>query len=71
MAQILSVGESTPGDFQLLHKAAFSEYMKEKSEKSKLNQLQYKSLHLQPLKLYIHRKKTPILTPSKGTSCQE
>ena len=33
---------------QLLYKAAFKEYMKEKSDRSKLNQLQYQSLQLQP-----------------------
>ena len=33
---------------QLLYKAAFCEYMKEKAEKSKLEQLQYKTLQLQP-----------------------
>ena len=32
---------------RLLYKAAFSEYIKEKAEKSKLNQLEYKTLHLQ------------------------
>ena len=33
---------------QLLYKAAFCEYMREKAEKSKLEQLQYKTLQLQP-----------------------
>ena len=33
---------------ELIHKAAFIEYSKEKSEKSKLNQLQYKTLQIQP-----------------------
>ena len=33
---------------QLLHKAAFSEYLKEKAEKSKLEQLLYKTLQVQP-----------------------
>ena len=33
---------------KLIHKAAFNEYIREKSEKSKLNQLQYKNLQIQP-----------------------
>ena len=33
---------------KLIHRAAFLEYDKEKADKSKLNQLQYKSLQIQP-----------------------
>ena len=33
---------------ELINKAAFIEYSKEKSDKSKLNQLQYKKLQIQP-----------------------
>ena len=33
---------------QILYKAYFSEYMKEKETKSKLNQLEYNSLTIQP-----------------------
>ena len=48
---------------QLLHKVAFIEYVKEKSQKSKQNQLYYKSLQLQPyqMKKYLAYKEIYLL----------
>ena len=58
----------------LIKKAAFEEYMQDKSSKSKLDEVTYESLKIQPYlteqKLNTQEKKSSLLTEVKISSCQ-